>query len=135
MFIRAARFKDRVGMDACNRRNLPENYSMNMWENHLRSHPYHSFVLTDGSIIHGYLLSDGNTILSFAVDELYRGQGYGHALMEKFFSCHNGPISLQVRVSNLKAQKLYRQFGFAITDTLKGYYQDGENGLLMTRTD
>jgi len=42
-------------------------------------------------------------------------------------------VMLEVRKSNLPAQKLYEALGFSITGIRKGYYSDdGEDALAMT---
>jgi ribosomal-protein-alanine N-acetyltransferase len=42
-------------------------------------------------------------------------------------------VMLEVRKSNLAAQKLYETFGFSTTGVRKGYYSDdGEDALAMT---
>ncbi|GIU81479.1 MAG: ribosomal-protein-alanine N-acetyltransferase [Acidobacteria bacterium] len=43
-------------------------------------------------------------------------------------------IRLEVRVSNIPAQNLYRKLGFAIVQRLAGYYSDGEDGFLMVKS-
>ena len=42
-------------------------------------------------------------------------------------------ISLEVRKSNLKAQKLYEKFDFYSYTTKQNYYEDGEDAILMGR--
>jgi ribosomal-protein-alanine N-acetyltransferase len=42
-------------------------------------------------------------------------------------------VTLEVRKSNLAAQKLYQSMGFLTTGVRKGYYSDdGEDALAMT---
>lgn len=42
-------------------------------------------------------------------------------------------ISLEVRVSNVAAQNLYRSLGYSIVQRLKEYYNNGEDGFLMVK--
>ncbi|HEY6237956.1 MAG TPA: GNAT family N-acetyltransferase, partial [Thermoplasmata archaeon] len=42
-------------------------------------------------------------------------------------------VTLEVRVSNATAIRFYTRYGFSVTDLLRGYYSDGENGYQMTR--
>jgi ribosomal-protein-alanine N-acetyltransferase len=42
-------------------------------------------------------------------------------------------ITLEVRVSNLAAQRLYRRDGFKMILTKKGYYDNGEDAFLMEK--
>jgi ribosomal protein S18 acetylase RimI-like enzyme len=43
-------------------------------------------------------------------------------------------IRLEVRVSNVAAQSLYRQFGYATVQRLENYYNNGEDGFLMVKS-
>ncbi len=76
-------------------------------------------------------------ILMFAVDRDHRTQGIGSALMETFFERSRGRrlrrVTLEVRVSNATAIRFYTRYGFGVTDLLRGYYSDGENGYQMAR--
>jgi len=130
--LRKARFKDRIAMDSCNRRNLPENYPLSYWESHLQDHPYFSRVLVapDNSIV-GYALCDGEIILSLAIDKFYRHQKYGTVVLQDLQKqCDT--LKLQVRVSNLTAMTLYKKMGFVIEKELINYYSNPtENGYSM----
>lgn len=54
----------------------------------------------------------------------------GHVLER---SCRAGMASawLEVRAKNLPAIELYRKFGFKVMTQRSGYYQDGEDALIM----
>jgi [ribosomal protein S18]-alanine N-acetyltransferase len=43
-------------------------------------------------------------------------------------------VRLEVRVSNVAAQSLYRQLGYAVVQRLDGYYNNGEDGFLMVKS-
>lgn len=43
-------------------------------------------------------------------------------------------IVLEVRVGNFAAQNLYSKYGYVIIQKLKGYYQNGEDAFLMSKT-
>jgi ribosomal-protein-alanine N-acetyltransferase len=43
-------------------------------------------------------------------------------------------IMLEVRVSNVAAQNLYRRFGYAVVQRLEKYYNNGEDGFLMVKS-
>jgi [ribosomal protein S18]-alanine N-acetyltransferase len=45
-----------------------------------------------------------------------------------------GMICLEVRVSNLSAQNLYKNLDYAIMQRLKNYYTNGEDGFLMVKS-
>ncbi len=76
-------------------------------------------------------------ILMFAVDRDHRVQGIGSALMEAFFERSRARrlrrVTLEVRVSNATAIRFYTRYGFGVTDLLRAYYSDGENGYQMAR--
>lgn len=42
-------------------------------------------------------------------------------------------LRLEVRVSNVGAQSLYRQLGYATVQRLENYYNNGEDGFLMVK--
>ena len=77
-------------------------------------------------------------ILMFAVDRPYRTRGIGTRLMETFLDrCHARAlrrVTLEVRVSNATAIRFYTRFRFSVTDLLRAYYSDGENGYQMARS-
>ena len=87
-------------------------------------------------VIIGYIIFmnlDYPCIASFAVDENHRSQGIGNQLMSKLLEeldCQT--LFLQVRESNIRAQKFYERHGFVIVSVLDNYYSD-ENVILMTR--
>ncbi|MCI4318178.1 MAG: GNAT family N-acetyltransferase, partial [Thermoplasmata archaeon] len=76
-------------------------------------------------------------ILMFAVDRDGRTHGTGTRLMESFLERCRGRgmhrVTLEVRVSNATAIRFYTRFRFSVTDLLRGYYSDGENGYQMAR--
>jgi ribosomal-protein-alanine N-acetyltransferase len=76
-------------------------------------------------------------ILMFAIDRAWRRRGIGERLMVTFLQrCrHRGltRATLEVRVSNATAIRLYARFRFSVVDLLRAYYSDGENGYQMAR--
>ena len=76
-------------------------------------------------------------ILMFAADRPWRTRGVGSRLMEAFMErCRHRAmrrITLEVRVSNATAIRFYTRYGFSVTDLLRAYYSDGENGYQMAR--
>ncbi|MEM0129423.1 MAG: GNAT family N-acetyltransferase [Thermoplasmata archaeon] len=90
----------------------------------------------------GFLLGVQQTegegrILMFAVDRAARRRGIGTDLMQTFLDrCRARGLrraTLEVRVGNAPALRLYARFRFGVVDLLKGYYSDGENGYQMAR--
>ncbi len=76
-------------------------------------------------------------ILMFAVDRPHRTRGVGTRLMESFLAqCREKAMrraTLEVRVGNATAIRFYARFRFSVTDLLRGYYSDGEDGYQMAR--
>jgi len=79
-------------------------------------------------------------IATIATHPDWRGRGVGQrillALLRTAQRCQAQTVTLEVRVSNLVAQRLYHKFGFQEVGRRKAYYQDNrEDALLMTVTD
>ena len=98
-----------------------------------------SLVEMDGRIV-GYvlfwLLPETVDIHNLAVSREYRRRGLGRILLDKVITealTHSrSRVTLEVRKSNLAAQKLYESAGFVATGVRKGYYSDdGEDALTM----
>jgi len=94
----------------------------------------------DGRIV-GYvlfwLLPGAIDIHNIAVHVNFRRRGIARALLSKVVTeaerQTNLRVILEVRRSNLPAQKLYESMGFATTSIRKGYYSDdGEDALAMS---
>lgn len=83
-----------------------------------------------------WLLVDEAHIATVAAHPERRGCGLGELLMVDLmgaaFERGARVATLEVRVSNLVAQKLYAKLGFDVVGTRRKYYRDGEDGLVMT---
>jgi len=77
--------------------------------------------------------SDGVAWIStIAVDPRYQRRGVGRALLRACEAQIELPrMKLTVRVSNQGAIALYEQEGYQMVDLWRGYYNDGEDGLVM----
>lgn len=77
-------------------------------------------------------------VVALAVLPNFRRQGYGRALMEfveSGFLAHKvSLIKLEVRVSNLAAQRLYRKLGYTIVERVPKYYSNGEDAHLCVKS-
>ncbi|MFV2015284.1 MAG: GNAT family N-acetyltransferase, partial [Candidatus Heimdallarchaeota archaeon] len=89
----------------------------------------------DGYIMAGIERSDKLYIFSIAIEEKYEKQGWGSKLLDRVISKAkvNGitHFSLHVKISNYRAQNLYRKFGFVESTLVKDYYGPGKNGFIM----
>jgi len=73
-------------------------------------------------------------VATIAVDSRYQRRGIGRALLH---ACENSlgvPHSrLTVRLSNHVAISMYERDGYKTIELLKGYYNDGEDAMLMEK--
>jgi ribosomal protein S18 acetylase RimI-like enzyme len=137
LFLQKARRRDWREMKACNERNLKENYDNYDWPNWLTQYPGRSVVLTNQKHeVKGYILFANNVLISVAVDQKHRGQGWGKKMLQFCLQLnHDIPVvSLHVRVSNHIAIKLYTDMGFCVEETVSKYYLiPEEDAFLMKR--
>lgn len=74
-------------------------------------------------------------IATLAVDPRWQRRGIGAALLRACEERFTLPlVKLTVRASNRGAIALYEQTGYRVIDTWRGYYNDGEDGLVMLKT-
>ena len=77
-------------------------------------------------------------VANIAVEKNYRGQGIGSKLFAEIIRRIKlrdvKGITLEVRVSNTVAIKLYEKFGLRGVGVRKGYYEDDEDALIMWNT-
>lgn len=81
-------------------------------------------------------LFDEAHVTTIGIDLPYRGRGFGEALLLALFdeAIRRGAnvMTLEVRISNTSAMKLYEKYGFTIQGVRPGYYSDnGEDAYLM----
>jgi ribosomal-protein-alanine N-acetyltransferase len=96
-------------------------------------------VATDGGRIIGFCamhtIFDEGHIMNVAVLEEYRGRRVGEKLLKKMFECAPPGVvnyTLEVRVSNAPAIRLYTRLGFTSFGLRPGYYADtGESAMIM----
>ncbi len=74
-------------------------------------------------------------VKNLAVHPEQRGRGIGTSLLDRAMAILRGqgvgPIKLEVRRGNEGARELYRSQGFEHRATVNGYYDDGEDALLL----
>ena len=74
-------------------------------------------------------------IATIAVDPRYRRRGIGRALLHACEAKLGVPRSrLTVRISNQVAISMYEKEGYSTTEIWNGYYNDGEDGMVMEKT-
>ena len=87
-------------------------------------------VLKDDETIVGFAVYqqvfEQAEVLTIGVDPIHQRKGYGSLLMEKMvaelLTLGAEQLFLEVRVSNVPAQGLYRKLGFVEISRRKGYY-------------
>ncbi|MCR8844148.1 ribosomal protein S18-alanine N-acetyltransferase [Paenibacillus sp. SC116] len=107
--------------------------------------------LTNNIFAHYWVIEENSTIIAYAgmwtvIDEAHvtniavhpdsRGHGYGEKLMQTLITeaaVHGmNKMTLEVRVTNEVAQRLYRKYDFEPAGVRKGYYSDNnEDALIM----
>ena len=102
---------------------------------------YH--VAKDNGACIGYAgfwnVSGEGDVTNVAVLPEYRRMGVGSSLVAEMIKTAENLklelLTLEVRKSNVAAQKLYEKFGFEILGERKRYYSDnGEDAYIMTKT-
>ena len=95
-----------------------------------------------GADMLGYLIVakyvDAWHVMNVAVDPTHRRRGIATALLERLFEVTRDEArrgyTLEVRVSNAGAIRLYEQLGFQARGTRRGYYTDNrEDAVIMWR--
>ena len=101
-------------------------------------HDEHKYLIArDKGRILGFIgtekISGETHIINMAVHPDHRNKGIGKALMAKALN-DKDVIFLEVRVSNMPAQKVYEHFGFKNVGIRKKYYTDNnEDAYTMRR--
>jgi len=104
----------------------------------------HYVAIKDGGRILGYsgfryVLDEGH-ITTLAVSPKFRKKGIGTKLIAQLIEDAKvkglKKLYLEVRQSNVAAQKIYKKFGFKVLDRRREYYQHtGEDALVMQNDD
>ena len=108
----------------------------------LNENPFSRFykLLIDNEII-GFLLLyvtfDSSSIVQIAIKKDKRNQGFAEFLLQNIEKLlikeEVNFITLEVRVSNVPARKLYKKLRYEEINIKKGYYEDGEDAIYMVK--
>jgi ribosomal-protein-alanine N-acetyltransferase len=105
-------------------------------------HPNSTLVAEVGGSVAGFILGFKHApfegrIFWLAVAPGYQSRGIGMRLLlgvlKIFRQMGALNATLEVRVSNKKAQSLYSALGFCMSGVFPGYYSDGEAAIIMKR--
>lgn len=110
--------------------------------NELESNPYSCIYVKEinGEVVAYvdlWIAYENAEIANIAVKKEFLHQGIASELMQYCLQkiqqskCEN--FTLEVRVSNMNAVKLYEKFGFQTVSKRKKYYADGEDAYLMVQ--
>lgn len=69
-------------------------------------------------------------ILFLAVDERYRGEGFGKRLVANVAEDY-GTVTCHARTTNRKALDFYRSLGFTVKRRIDNYYEDGGDSFYL----
>ena len=131
--IRNAKYSDLKSMKQINEKNLSENYDIDFWKYtfYEKFACKHSFVAVVANEIIGYIFSDINNVVSFAVNEKYRNNGIGKQLLSHCLNTYSTDLQLHVKTTNTNAQKLYVMFDFTNVKTIENYYDGGDAYVML----
>lgn len=86
-----------------------------------------------------WLMVDEAHLTNIAVRQQYQGRGLGELLLIATIDLARGLkasiMTLEVRASNLVAQKLYSKYGFMQTGVRRGYYLDNREDAVIMSTE
>lgn len=118
----------------------PRPWSARLFEDELERGGRAYLVARVGPTVVGYagvlMIADDGHVATVAVDPVWQRHGVGTRLLVELIRQAQllgaGQLTLEVRMSNIRAQEIYRRFGFAPAGARKGYYSDNaEDALVM----
>lgn len=142
--LRTLELRDLNAIEAIERESYPTPWSRSMFASELAkpsSLSLGAFDPATGELL-GYLVIsryvDAWHVMNVAVTPTHRRRGIARALLDRLFEVTSGDerrgYTLEVRVSNEGAIKLYEALGFVSRGVRRGYYTDNrEDALIMWR--
>lgn len=142
MRIREMEVNDIERISEIDHLSFPTPWTKETYEHEISDNNYATYfvVETDTKDIIGYvgiwLILEDAQITNIAIHPSYRGYKIGEKLfgyaMQYIIGQGAKRLSLEVRVSNIVAQQLYRKFGLVPGGVRKAYYPDnGEDAIVM----
>lgn len=140
--IRALRLADLEAVEVIEQRAYRTPWSRSMFASELAKSTSICLGAVEGSRLVGYLINsryvDAWHVMNVAVDPDYQRRGIATQLLERLFELTTDDerrgYTLEVRLSNLEAIRLYEKLGFERRGARRGYYTDNrEDALIMWR--
>ena len=140
--IRPLALKDLSAIEEIERRSYPTPWSRSMFAGELTKASSISLGAFEGELLVGYVVVsryvDAWHVMNIAVHPEQRSRGVASALLERLFETTGNDArrgyTLEVRVSNEGAIRLYERYGFKKRGVRRGYYTDNrEDALIMWR--
>ena len=140
--IRALQLSDLAAIEAIEQRAYPTPWSKSMFASELAKPTSICLGAFEGVDLIGYVINsryvDAWHVMNVAVDPDCQRRGVATQLLERLFELTRDDerrgYTLEVRVSNEAAIRLYEQLGFEPRGIRRGYYTDNrEDALIMWR--
>jgi ribosomal-protein-alanine N-acetyltransferase len=140
--IRRLDLVDLSAIEAIEQRAYPTPWSRSMFASELAKPTSICLGAFEGPELVGYVINsryvDAWHVMNVAVEPEHRGRGIATALLERLFEVTRDDerrgYTLEVRVSNDHAIRLYEKLGFERRGIRRGYYTDNrEDALIMWR--
>ena len=141
--LRRLETRDLDVVEAIERESYPTPWSRSMFDAELRKPSALALgAFTESDVLVGYAFVsryvDAWHVMNVAVAGSYRRRGIASALLERLFAVTESDpqrgYTLEVRISNTGAIRLYEQLGFEARGIRRGYYTDNrEDALIMWR--
>ena len=140
--IRSLALTDLSAIEEIERTSYPTPWSRSMFAGELAKPASLCLGAFEGDELAGYLITsryvDAWHVMNIAVSPAFRRRGIATALLTRLFELTGDGgrrgYTLEVRVSNDGAIKLYERLGFTAAGTRHGYYTDNrEDALIMWR--
>lgn len=141
--IRKMLFEDVKGVFNVERDSFSVPWPPEMFEEEVKNPLAKYLVLESSGTICGYagfwLVIGEAQVTNIALLKEYRGKGYGkiliEALLDLAINSQADTIVLEVRKSNLVAQKLYEKYGFSPRGIRERYYIDNNEDAVLMQKD